>query len=93
MMVIIMRMDKFLKVSRIIKRRTLAKELTELGRVEINGKVSKPSSEVKVGDILKIELRDYIMVVKVNVVKENVRANEATYMYEIVSEEFKKSEY
>ena len=88
-----MRMDKFLKVSRIIKRRTLAKELTELGRVEINGKVSKPSSEVKVGDILKIELRDYIMVVKVNVVKENVRANEAAYMYEIVSEEFKNSEY
>ena len=91
-MVIIMRMDKFLKVSRIIKRRTLAKELTELGRVEINGKISKPSSEVKVGDILKIELRDYIMVAKVNLVKDNVRANEAAFMYEIISEEFKKSE-
>ena len=91
-MVIIMRMDKFLKVSRIIKRRTLAKELTELGRVEINGKISKPSSEVKVGDILKIELRDYIMVAKVHLVKDNVRANEAAFMYEIISEEFKKSE-
>ena len=50
-----MRLDKYLKVSRIIKRRTIAKEACEGGRVNINGKVAKPSSEVKEGDIIEIK--------------------------------------
>ena len=51
-----MRLDKYLKVSRIIKRRTVAKEACDNGRVSINGKVAKSSSEVKVGDILEITI-------------------------------------
>ena len=49
-----MRLDKYLKVSRIIKRRTVAKEASEGGRVSINGKIAKPASEVKPGDVLEI---------------------------------------
>ena len=49
-----MRLDKFLKNSRIIKRRTVAKEACEQGRIEVNGKVSKPGTEIKTGDLIKI---------------------------------------
>ena len=51
-----MRIDKFLKVSRLIKRRTIAKELTDAGVVSINGKKAKPAEEVKVGDVLTLRL-------------------------------------
>lgn len=54
-----MRIDKFLKVSRIIKRRTVAREAGDQGRVFINGKVAKPSSEVKEGDILQVEFGNH----------------------------------
>ena len=50
-----MRLDKFLKVSRIIKRRTLSKEISESSRVKVNGKVAKPSTKLKVGDEIEIE--------------------------------------
>lgn len=55
-----MRIDKFLKVSRVIKRRTIANEATDGGRVIVNGKVVKPSYEVKVGDIVEIKFGDKI---------------------------------
>ena len=55
-----MRLDKFLKVSRVIKRRTVANEAADGGRVSVNGKVVKPSYEVKVGDIVEIKLGDKI---------------------------------
>lgn len=55
-----MRLDKFLKVSRVIKRRTVANEAADGGRVAINGKVVKPSYEVKVGDIVEIKFGDKI---------------------------------
>ena len=55
-----MRLDKFLKVSRVIKRRTVANEAADAGRVSINGKVVKPSYEVKVGDIVEIKFGDKI---------------------------------
>ena len=55
-----MRLDKFLKVSRVIKRRTVANEAADGGRVSINGKVVKPSYEVKVGDIVEIKFGDKI---------------------------------
>lgn len=51
-----MRLDKFLKISRIIKRRSVAKEVADKGRIQINGKLAKSSSDVKVGDILKVSL-------------------------------------
>ncbi len=53
-----MRLDKFLKVSRIIKRRTVANEAADAGRVSINGKVAKPSAEVKEGDVIEIRFGD-----------------------------------
>lgn len=55
-----MRLDKFLKVSRVIKRRTIANEAADGGRVSVNGKVVKPSYEVKVGDVVEIKFGDKI---------------------------------
>ena len=55
-----MRLDKFLKVSRVIKRRTVANEAADNGRISVNGKVSKPSYEVKVGDIIEIKFGNSI---------------------------------
>lgn len=55
-----MRLDKFLKISRVIKRRTVANEAADGGRVSVNGKVVKPSYEVKVGDIVEIKFGDKI---------------------------------
>ena len=53
-----MRLDKFLKVSRVIKRRTVANEAADNGRVLVNGKIAKPSCEVKIGDIVEIKFGD-----------------------------------
>ena len=55
-----MRLDKFLKVSRVIKRRTVANEAADSGRVSVNGKVVKPSYEIKVGDVVEIKFGDKI---------------------------------
>lgn len=82
-----MRLDKFLKVSRIIKRRTIAKELVDIGRAEINGRVAKPSSDVKAGDILTLQLKDVTLVVKVNFIADYIKADEAESIYEVISEE------
>ena len=60
-----MRLDLVLKQSRLIKRRTIAKELCDSGKISINGKVSKPSSEVNDGDILELKLGEKILVVKI----------------------------
>ena len=82
-----MRLDKYLKVSRIIKRRTVAKEAGEGGRVTINGKVAKPSSEVKEGDVLEIRFGDKLARYKVVSIAETVRKNEASLMYEVLDGE------
>lgn len=79
-----MRVDKFLKVSRIIVRRTVAKEASEAGRVKINSKVVKPSDEVKVGDILEVDFGNRAFKAKVLEVRENVNKSEATSLYEIL---------
>ena len=81
-----MRLDKYLKVSRIIKRRTVAKEASEGGRVTINGKVAKPASEVKTGDTLDILLGGRHMLVKVNATPEVVRKEEADGLYTVLPE-------
>ena len=80
----IMRLDKYLKVSRIIKRRTVAKEASEGGRVTINGKVAKPSSEVKEGDVLEIRFGEKMAKFRILQVAETVRKNEAAFMYELI---------
>lgn len=82
-----MRLDKFLKVSRLIKRRTLAKEVAEQGRILINGKVAKASSSVKVGDELTIRFGQKVVTSCVEDIRENVRKEEASKMYTIIKEE------
>nr|WP_314278423.1 RNA-binding S4 domain-containing protein [uncultured Peptostreptococcus sp.] len=79
-----MRLDKYLKVSRIIKRRTVAKEACEKGLVEINGKLAKSSSEVKVGDILKIKFGEKLVEYKITNIKEHVLKDEAKELYELI---------
>lgn len=79
-----MRLDKYLKVSRLIKRRTVANEACDAGKITVNGKVARASYDVKVGDILEITLGARSVKVKVTEVKEVVRKEEATTMYEAV---------
>ncbi|MCP8971174.1 RNA-binding S4 domain-containing protein [Ectobacillus ponti] len=82
-----MRLDKFLKVSRLIKRRTLAKEVADQGRISINGKPAKSSSTVKAGDTLAVRFGQKLVTVQVNELKENAKKEEAANMYTIISEE------
>ena len=82
-----MRLDKFLKVSRLIKRRTLAKEVADQGRVTINGKVAKASSSVKEGDELAIRFGQKIVTALVNEVKDSAKKEDAAKMFTILKEE------
>ena len=82
-----MRLDKFLKVSRIIKRRTLSKEIAESERVFVNDKVAKPSTRLKVGDLITVEFGTRRLVVKVLELREHVLKNDSNMLYEIVKEE------
>lgn len=79
-----MRLDKYLKVSRIIKRRTVAKEASEGGRVTLNGKQAKPSTEVKVGDIMEIRFSEKMAKYRILAVAETVRKADAGAMYELI---------
>ncbi|WP_053368683.1 RNA-binding S4 domain-containing protein [Bacillus sp. FJAT-27245] len=87
-----MRLDKFLKVSRIIKRRTLAKEVSEQGRILVNGNQAKASTAVKVGDELTIRFGQRIVTARVDRIQETSRKDEAAEMYTIVKEEKAPSE-
>ena len=79
-----MRLDKYLKISRIIKRRTVAKDACEQGRVEVNGKVAKPGLELKVGDEIKITFGNNELKVKVTSLKENVKKEDAQDLYIVI---------
>lgn len=79
-----MRLDKYLKVSRLIKRRTIANEACDAGKVSVNGKEARASYDVKVGDVIEIILGSRSVKVKVTQVKEVVRKEEADTMYEAV---------
>jgi ribosomal 50S subunit-recycling heat shock protein len=81
-----MRLDKFLKVSRLIKRRTLAKEVCDQGRISVNGQPAKASTSVKVGDILSIRFGQKTITVRVDDIAENVKKDEAKQMYTVVNE-------
>jgi ribosomal 50S subunit-recycling heat shock protein len=76
-----LRLDKYLKVSRIIKRRTVANEASSQGRVQLNGKVAKPSSEVKTGDVIGIQFGDQIRQYEVLVVADHMPKGDASEMY------------
>jgi len=79
-----LRLDKYLKVSRLIKRRSVASEACAAGRVEVNDKVAKASADVKVGDVIVISFGDKKTRVRVTIVKEASRKEEAVNMYEII---------
>ena len=79
-----MRLDKYLKVSRLIKRRTVANEACDAGRIVINGNVAKASYNVKVGDIIEIAFGNKTVKVKVTDVQETVKKEEANELFEYI---------
>jgi ribosomal 50S subunit-recycling heat shock protein len=81
-----MRLDKFLKISRIIKRRTLAKEVAEAERVYVNDRLAKPSKELKIGDTITIEFGSKTTTIRVVSLDEKTKKSDATSLYEFVSE-------
>lgn len=81
-----MRIDKYLKVSRVIKRRTVANDACDTDHVYVNGKLAKASYDVKEGDIIKIKFGEKTMKFRVLTVKEHVLKNEAASMYEIIND-------
>ena len=80
-----MRIDKYLKVSRIIKRRTVAKEACDRERVSINGRVCKAGAEVSVGDIIEVRFGDNTFKVRVLTIKESVKKEDAPDMFEVLN--------
>jgi ribosomal 50S subunit-recycling heat shock protein len=83
-----MRLDKFLKVSRLIKRRTVAKEIADQGRIDINGKVAKSSSDVKTVDVLTIRFGNKTSEIQIDRIMDITKKDEAERMYTIQSESF-----
>ena len=79
-----MRIDKFLKVSRILKRRTVAQEACDNGKVFINGKEAKPSKQIKVGDEVEIQYTYGSLKFRIKEIKETVKKGEVSDMYEII---------
>ena len=82
-----MRLDKFLKVSRLIKRRTVANEACDSERISVNGKNAKASYDVKIGDRITVTFGNKAVTVKVLEIKDTTKKSEASGMYEIISEE------
>ena len=81
-----MRLDKYLKVSRIIKRRTVAKEVADKGRIKLNGLLAKSSSDVKYNDVVTITFGNKVLEVRVLDMKDSTKKEDADKMYEILSE-------
>ena len=82
-----MRLDKYLKTARILKRREAAKELALQGRVWVNGKVAKPSTEVKEGDVLKLQFGSRILEVRILEIRKQVSKQNASLLFEVLKEE------
>lgn len=85
-----MRLDKYLKTARILKRRTVSKELADQQRVFVNNKVAKPSTDVKVNDIIKVEFGHRELTVRVLMIQKQVSKNDAALMFEVVEEKLIK---
>lgn len=82
-----MRIDKYLKVARIIKRRTIAKDILDFGFVQVNDRVAKPSTEIKIGDIISLKLGERLLKVKVCALQTAPKKEESKSLFEIVSDE------
>ena len=85
-----MRLDKYLKISRIIKRRPIAKKIADQGRIMINDKVAKSSSSVVTGDKVTIKFRNKTLVVKVKQLLDSTKKEDAEQMYEILEEKYEQ---
>lgn len=81
-----MRLDKYLKVSRLIKRRTVANEACDASRISVNGKAAKASYDVKLGDKITVAFGQKSITVKVLDIKDTTKKNDASSMYEIIEE-------
>ena len=81
-----MRLDKYLKVSRIIKRRTLAKEVADNGRILVNGRVAKSSTKLSEGDIIEIQFGNKIVIIKVLELRDSTKKEDSQNMFEIIEE-------
>lgn len=79
-----MRLDKYLKVSRIVKRRTVANQLCDAGKVVVNGKVTRASYDVKVSDVIEVRIGSNVMKVQVTKIQETVKKEDAKDMYNIL---------
>ncbi len=82
-----MRIDKFLKVSRILKRRSVAQEAASAGKVSVNGREVKPSYRVKAGDVVEIAFVSGVLRFRVKEIRETVKKDDAPSLYEILTEE------
>ena len=82
-----MRLDKFLKTARILKRREAAKELALQGRVWVNNRVAKPSTEIEVGDVIRLRFGYRILEVKVTDIQKQVSKQNASLLFEVLSED------
>ena len=80
-----MRIDKYLKVSRLIKRRSVANEACDQGRIAVNGKVVKASYDVKEGDVMEIKMGERVLKVRVAAIAEHVAKNDASALYEVIN--------
>lgn len=87
-----MRLDKYLKTARILKRRTVSKELADNDRVYVNGKIAKPSTDVKVGDIIKVIFGYRELTIRVLMIQKQVNKTDAALMFEVVEEILIKKE-
>ena len=85
-------LDKYLKVSRLIKRRTVAKEVADKGRILLNGQVAKSSSTVKVGDQLTIQFGNKVVTVRVEALLDSTRKEDAKEMFTILEETYKNND-
>ena len=83
----VIRVDKYLKTARILKRREAAKELALQGRIQINGRIAKPSTEVEVGDVLRLEFGYRILEIKILDIQKQVSKQNASLLFEILKEE------
>lgn len=81
-----MRLDKYLKVSRLIKRRTVAKEVADKGRIKVNGVLAKSSTDLKTGDEIDIRFGNKLLTVRVLDMLDSTKKEDASKMYEIISE-------
>lgn len=81
-----MRLDKFLKTSRIVKRRPVANDLAEAGKVKVNGHVAKPGKKLAVGDIVEIDYEEATVKFRVDALEKHVRKEDASELYTILTD-------